>query len=101
MTASGPPSDAHEVRDLARLGRWTVHGLFALDAGLLIAWWNELVHVAVLCAVTWGGALMVVATIRRVEAAAHPEQQEWWTWLSLLGGIVGLLAWVRHLDREH
>lgn len=86
---------------LAVVGRRLVYAVMVGNLVLALLYYRDLVHPVLAGLLYWGSGAALVITIRRVETATHPEQRGWWTWLPLLLGAVGLLSWLRHLDREH
>lgn len=96
-TVTAAPRDSR----LAVVGRRLAYAVLLGNLVLALLYYRGHVHPVLAGLLYWASGATLVVAIRRVETATHPEQRGWWTWLPLLLGTVGLLSWLRHLDREH
>lgn len=86
---------------LQTVAKRMVYALVVFDVLLIVAAGAGYMPLVLFIVLYWASGLGIVGTIHTVEDDVHPEQRGWWTLLPLALGGFGLLAWLRHLDREH
>lgn len=86
---------------LETVAKRMVYAIVTFDVLLLLAAGPGYIPLVLFVVLYWATALSILGVIYTVEGEVHPEQRGWWTLLPLALGGFGLLAWLRHLDKEH
>lgn len=86
---------------LETVAKRIVYVILAFDVVLMVVYGSGYIPLLLAIIVHWAGALGIVGAVHTVEDDVHPDQRGWWTLLTVAFGGFGLLAWLRHLDKEH
>lgn len=93
--------EGKSAASLETVAKRFVYGILAFDVVLILGFGNGYIPLVLALILHWAGALGIVGTVHTVENDVHPDQRGWWTLLTVAFGMFGLLAWLRHLDKEH